>query len=214
MFRASGDVISDAVRARSGSAGRFSHVGVVVTITGTPMVLDVSPFGTGHAGLHTIAAFVDEQATVRVLVMRPRQPVVVRKLDRYAADIVRRRVSFDYAFDANDDSRLYCSELVYKALRKAGVSWADVQTQRMNVLLTGDRDVITPDALAHSVALTSVAGSGSVTPPWLPRNTPRLECSVRVELVKWPLRQTPPRPICLGLRLRRPPLLLGFLLHR
>ena len=153
VFRASADVIGDAIRARSGAAGRFSHVGVVVDLTGTPMVLDVSPFGTGHVKLSAIAEFVAEPTTSRVDIMRPKLLPNIVALNAEATAIVRHHVPFDYTFDTADDRALYCSELVYKVLRKAGVRWHDVPTQRMSVLLADDRDVITPDALARSVSL-------------------------------------------------------------
>jgi len=120
------------------------------------MVLDVSPFGNGHAKLTPIAAFIAEPTTVRVGVMRSKLPIDFVALNNAAAAIVRRQVPFDYAFDTSDDSALYCSELAYKVLRDAGVSWTGVHTQRMSMLLASDREVITPDALARSSALATL----------------------------------------------------------
>ncbi len=158
VFRASADLIGEAVRQRSGRAGRFSHVGVVVaTPTGELMVIDDSPFGTGHAALHGIAAFVDEPTTSAVLVMRPRDAVDAAAVNAVAVDLVRRQVPFDFAFDADDRSALYCSELAFDVLRAAGVRWTGVRRTALTIPLIGDRAVITPDALARSPALRPVA---------------------------------------------------------
>ena len=166
VFRASGDVIGDAIRARPGAAGRFSHVGVVVDLTGTPMILDVSPFGTGHVKLLTIAEFVAGPTTSRVEIMRPKLPLDIVALNAEATAIVQHHVPFDYAFDTEDDRALYCSELVFKILHKAGVRWTDVRTQRMTILLSGDRDVITPDALARSVDLAPLPLEEALVDRW------------------------------------------------
>ena len=157
VFRASGDLVGDAIRERSGTAGRFSHVGIVVA-TGTRalVVLDDSPFGAGHAMLHGIAAFITEPTTSAVLVMRPRVAIDTAKLDAFASDLVRRHVPFDFAFDADDASALYCSELVFDVLRAGGVAWTGIRRTTLAIPLAGRRDVITPDALTRSLALQPV----------------------------------------------------------
>lgn len=156
ILRASDDLVGSRIRTVSGDGAVFSHVGVVVTRNGIPQVADVSPFGSGRVGFTDLASFTTDGETTELLVLRPRTRIDSTRLAAEAERLAAAGIEFDYGFDMEDPSELYCAELAYHLLGAAGVDLSSVRWTRMYVPLHGDRDLIAPDAFAHATSLQPI----------------------------------------------------------
>lgn len=108
---------SNFIRDSNLSDKRFSHVGVVVRgVEGEFFVVhaDCDAAGLGEVRREPLANFLREAR--RVGVLRPRAGVPAARV-RAAESFVGR--PFDRNFDLADDSELYCTELVLRAVRDA-----------------------------------------------------------------------------------------------
>ena len=108
---------SNFIRERNLSDSRFSHIGVVARGDGESFFVvhaDCDAAGMGEVRREPLADFLREAR--RVGVLRPRAGVPAERV-RAAETFVGR--PFDRAFDLDDDSALYCTELVLRAVRAA-----------------------------------------------------------------------------------------------
>jgi len=108
----------------------YSHIGLVANKDGQLMVLhaEASEFtGIGGVRVEPLEIFLSQEnarkaAVYRVIATHDQR----QKAVDYAFGTYRRKVPFDTAFDAVDQSRLYCTELVWQAYRSAGLDLAPV----------------------------------------------------------------------------------------
>jgi len=156
ILRASDDLVGARIRTASGAGAIYSHVGLVVTRAGQPVVIDVSPFGSGRVEFTDLAKFTTGGEITDLLVVRPRRPVDAARLERDGERLAAAGIGFDYGFDMADGSELYCAELAYHLLGAAGADLRTLPWTEMYVPLHGDRNLIAPDAFAHSPALQPV----------------------------------------------------------
>jgi hypothetical protein len=141
LFRRGRSLISRAVLAAD-SEGEYSHVGLVAIVAGRVWVLHATPPEEpdvkGGVIAEPLAAFLaPDQATAAAL-YRPRDSEAGPVAERTAWGWVHRKVPFDNAFDLASADRLYCTELVWRAYRSAGVDLeAGIPEPRGRYLLPG-----------------------------------------------------------------------------
>ena len=129
VFRKGRGIFSDLFQ-EIGGHSKFSHVGIVYMDEGNIYVIhtEASEFtSVGFARMEKLGEFISKRNArnyqfFRVVgVGRERMEKVLQN----ALSYVRDGVPFDTGFDLQDDSRLYCTELVYKAYLAAGFSLID-----------------------------------------------------------------------------------------
>jgi hypothetical protein len=156
ILLAADDLIGSRIRSASGNGAIYAHVGVVVTRGGVPHVAEVTPFGSGRVDFTDLAAFTTDGKTTDLLVLRPHAPIDAGRLTAEAERLAAAGIEFDYAFDMNDGSELYCAELAYRLLAAAGHDVSSVPWTEMYLPLHGDRNLVAPDAFAHAATLRPV----------------------------------------------------------
>jgi len=156
VFRASRGLVGERIRAASGHAAIYSHVGLVVTRAGAPAIVDVSPYGSGHVEFTGVTAFTTDPETSDLLIMRSAAALDRARLAAEAERLVAARTGFDYDFDMHEPGELYCAELAYNLLEAAGLDLSSVRWTDIHVPFTGTRRLVTPDALAHAAGLRPV----------------------------------------------------------
>lgn len=148
ILTAADDLVGSRIRSASGENAVYSHVGLVVASGRETVVIEATPFGTGTVALTSVDAFTTARGTTDLLIVRPRRRIDGDRLSAQAARLAEAAVPFDYDLDADDPSRLYCAELVFNLLADAGADLGGVGRVAMWIPLTGDRQVIAPDAFA------------------------------------------------------------------
>jgi uncharacterized protein YycO len=133
-----GDILlrrTDGLRGRIARAGDrsagYSHAGLVSLLDGVRTVIHATPDGLGGGSGHVVrtelSEFVAESTVVRVAVYRLRERNVLAVSDalRWAGKHAIQATPFDGTFNLSDSSAMYCTELIWRAYRVAGLTLAD-----------------------------------------------------------------------------------------
>lgn len=129
-------------------ARRWSHVGVVVSGGDNPLVAHSMP----HAGVHLdrLQAFRAAPAARDSAVLQIQDPALGQRFARAVS--ARLGMPFDRRLRWSDDSAMYCTELVVKALAEVGVA-----LQVPTVWAIGYRErMVHPDSLHKSLKKTEI----------------------------------------------------------
>lgn len=97
-----------------------THCGIIAEHKGELWVIhSVSSSASEADGMqaHRLQEFVRQSKPGTVIVSRLRTGADRGRIARHAKAYLRRRVPFDHAFDLDDSTRIYCSELVWRILR-------------------------------------------------------------------------------------------------
>ena len=142
--------------------GKYSHVGVVADSCGVLMVVHAVPGEPDYKGdvdrvkMDTPERFFSTAYAAIGEVFRPLDSVRATQVAAQALEVYKRRVKFDHDYDDTDTTKMYCTELVTFALRRAGYDvsslvYSDFRIPGMNV------HCILPSAVARLPFLRSVA---------------------------------------------------------
>lgn len=161
VFRQGLGAISRAVRVAD-AGGVYSHVGIVVDSSGVKLVVHAVPGEPDREGdpdrvkADVPSRFFRSDRARAGAVMRPRDGMAGAAAAREAWRLYRRGVLFDHAYDDRDTNRMYCTELVNFAYRRAGRPLVDSALHRVN--LPGLECLcVFPSDLLGSSALREVA---------------------------------------------------------
>ena len=142
--------------------GRYSHVGIAVDSCGVLMVVHAVPAEPDFPGdpdrvkMETVEKFFDRENAAVGEIVRIDTRKVAEAASLEALRLYRRRLLFDHDYDANDSTRMYCSELVETAYLKAGVSLAGKRRHDYNAPGINIRQVIMPSDIYASPLLKSI----------------------------------------------------------
>jgi hypothetical protein len=161
-FRSGRDLLARVVLSH-GPASRFSHVGVIVIVDGKPAVVHaVPPEGRFQGGVivEQLDRFAAPDAAGDVGLFRIRDAGRSgERIREYALRQVGK--PFDGAFSFADDGRMYCTELVLKALSAGGIDIA-AHVPRTSMMLLAE-PVVLPDHLMSSPLVEPLAPSVMLT---------------------------------------------------
>lgn len=161
IFRQGTGVLSRAVRAADERKGIYTHVGIVVRDGQQWKVVHAVPGEPNFQGdpdrvkMEDISLFFASKRALCGAVMRLKEEVDSLKAlhaSDYAADIFRRHTLFDHAYNRQDTTRMYCSELVEFVYRKVGIDLVQGRINQLRVpCFSGD--YVFPSALQESPCL-------------------------------------------------------------
>lgn len=153
IFRRGRDVLSALVLAQS-QGSSYSHVGMLVRTEGAWSVLHSTPATPGEKGgvhMEPLDSFASPAIAAKAAFFRVEG--LTSGMRSKAREYLMRQVDkpFDYRFEYSDDSSHYCTELVLKALRYAGIGL--VSSKDHVQVITLSEAVIPPDSLLVSPRL-------------------------------------------------------------
>lgn len=157
IFRRGPSVESQAVMTMDGGS-TFSHVGIVSKENGATLVIHVVP-GEGGPDVTKIEPIEDYLRSDRALAASAFRVVTDRASQietavQFARDYAQRRVPFDSNFDLTSDDALYCTELVWRAYKKAGIDLVDGHFEASSTsLIRGP--ILWPSSLVRSQHIVS-----------------------------------------------------------
>lgn len=164
IFRRGLDVEAEAVRAVDDDH-RYTHVGLVLRHgTGPVYVLNIMPGekdgDPGGVRIEPVQTFAGRNVAQAIGVYRlngaaPAVANTALAATEAAQAEAARHPAFDWDFDLSDARKLYCTELVWRAYRAAGVNLAP-HPKVVNWPLKGPRPYISPSTLIGDGMLTKV----------------------------------------------------------
>jgi len=122
VFRRGNDFASLTFANMNREDRRFSHVGIIQIINGTPMVyhaLGGSFNPNQKILLEPLSRFIAPYENRSFGIYRLTTPAPKLLLTRILDSIYKAEVPFDLNFDLETDNRLYCSEFVYKVFKRS-----------------------------------------------------------------------------------------------
>ena len=150
------------------SSAKYSHVGILARVDGRLCVVHVSVGedepAPDRVRRDSLPAFLAGDRAAAWALYRLREgadrvgPLAAAAARRYLA----RRVAFDPAFDLRDETRLYCTELAWRAFREAGVDLARGPLDTFS-LLGATRPMLSVSRLTSSPELQHVYSFPSST---------------------------------------------------
>lgn len=141
--------------------GKYTHAGIVADSGSTWMVIHAVPNEPDYEGdvdrvkMEPVTAFFDQSRAIHGEVKRIDDTDKAQKAASVAFRLYRQHTPFDHAYDDTDSTRMYCTELVDFAFRKAGINLTDKQDRRNGFTgFTGN--YLFPSDLCESPYLTSI----------------------------------------------------------
>jgi hypothetical protein len=148
VFRRGRSLISRAVLAVDGGS-EYSHVGLISVIGGRVLVIHAVPADPPHSSGGVIAEplsmFLSPDKATAVGLYRPRDASLGAVAERAAWQFERAHIPFDSAFDLATPNELYCTEMVWRAYRKAGIDLAPADPSHPEKYLLPSRLLRSPD---------------------------------------------------------------------
>lgn len=120
ILRQGGGAFSEKIIEFMGEQRHFSHIGLVARVDGKLKIIhSVSEELSGRDGVQTqaINAFVSDVADSNLCIVRPKlSPEQIEAVVNNAKYYLDKGATFDYDYNTDDSTKLYCIELMYYAL--------------------------------------------------------------------------------------------------
>ena len=156
VFRRGSGVTSHAVLLAE-KGGAYSHVGIVVDSAGVLMVVHAVPYEDDEDRVkmeHPNDFFAPSRAQ-KGAVFRHCSSEVARQAAEAAVKVYQRGVLFDHDYDANDTTKMYCTELVIFAYGNTGQPLPGLHSHHLH-LVGFESDCFLPSDLQQCKDLKQV----------------------------------------------------------
>jgi hypothetical protein len=148
IFRRGRSLVSRVVLAADGGS-EYSHVGLISLVDGKVWVLHAvppeEPAEQGGVIAEPLSAFLAFDKATGAGLFRVRDARAAAIAEKAAWSFVRAHIPFDSAFDLSTPNQLYCTEMVWRAYREAGVDLAPSDPGRNEKYLLPSRLLSNPD---------------------------------------------------------------------
>ncbi|MDR0616433.1 MAG: hypothetical protein LBG29_06445 [Synergistaceae bacterium] len=138
--------------------GDFSHAGIVRLVNGLPCVIHAEP-ASKAVKMAPAADFFS--GADRAAAYRPRGCRTAEAASREAMGYFERQTPFDSQFDISDGGRLYCTELVWRAYKHAGLDLGGGSADFLSAVPLYGK-VLLPSRLSESACLEKVADTAGL----------------------------------------------------
>ncbi len=140
---------------------KYSHVGMIYKINGKLFVIHTVPKENdddpGYIKFESIDEFLSEEKAARVGIYRliQKSPDKINSASSYAYNCYIEKYCFDNNYNLMTDTRLYCTELIWKAYKQAGVDLVCNRLKDINIIVTS-RTMIMPSSIIESKLLKKI----------------------------------------------------------
>jgi len=155
VFRRGTGLLSQVVTSAS-KDGVYSHIGILKKIDNEWFVIHAVPDEPDFEGdpdrvkMDSLSRFFMSDRAVRGMIARiTEDTLAASKAACTAWEMARRGILFDHDYNLADTSRMYCSELVEFAYRKAGICLSEGRRTQIHVPAMGGTYLM-PDDIAHN----------------------------------------------------------------
>lgn len=144
----------------AGTEKDFSHVGLLVLRRGEPFVIHAVPGESDNVGdfikLERVEAFLSIEKASAFAVYRPGfETEILDRACKVALQFYQSKCTFDNAYDMKTESELYCTELILKAFREAGVELSGIYPTTVDLGFIR-KQIILPAAFLKNPSFTRI----------------------------------------------------------
>jgi hypothetical protein len=160
IFRRGRSIESQIVLLSDGNSD-YSHVGMIYLKDGKPLVVHSVPAENGDEyeliKLESVEDFLNEDKAVQFAVFRLEDSLMnsTKAASEYAYNCYLNKFRFDNQYDLNSDTRLYCTELIWKAYQQTGIDLVQNRLHDINFIVINKR-MIMPSSILESKYLKLV----------------------------------------------------------
>ncbi len=139
----------------------YSHIGMIYKINGKLFVIHTVPkendADPGYIKLELIDEFLSDGKATRVAVYRLIQnsSEKINIASSYAYNCYFKKLCFDNNYDLVTDAQLYCTELIWKAYKHAGVDLVCSRLRNIGFIIT-NKIMIMPSSIIESKLLKEI----------------------------------------------------------
>ena len=139
----------------------FSHVGMIYKTNGEVFVIHTVPkendSDPGFIKFESVEEFLSDGKAARIGVYRLTQssPDRIKIASNFAYKCYIKKYCFDNNYDLVSDKQLYCTELIWKAYKRAGVDLVCSRLRNINFIIT-NKIMIMPSSIIESKLLEKV----------------------------------------------------------
>jgi len=139
----------------------FSHVGMIYKINGEVFVIHTVPreddADPGYIKLEPINQFLSDGKASMVAIFRLNQNFSekINIASNFAYKCYIKKYCFDNNYDLVSDKQLYCTELIWKAYKLAGIDLVCNRLKNINIIVTS-RTMIMPSSIIESKLLKKI----------------------------------------------------------
>lgn len=100
----------------------FTHIGIILIEKEQPYVIHAVPHKNKVVQKETFHNFLNPKNTSSYAIYRTNcNPKILTKVVNQAQNFYLKKYTFDNDYDLNTDTKLYCTELIQKAFKNAGI---------------------------------------------------------------------------------------------
>ena len=105
------------------SKAEFTHIGIISLENGTPYVIHAVPHNKNYIKKELLTDFLNSKNTSQFAFFRSNYDSLdLNNVVKNANSFYLKKIEFDSEYNLKTDSKLYCTELILKAFRNAGIS--------------------------------------------------------------------------------------------
>jgi uncharacterized protein YycO len=160
IFRKGRSIESQIILLSDGNSD-YSHVGIIYLKDGKPLVVHSVPEENEEEyefiKLESVEDFLNEDKAVRFAVFRLEDSMMssTKAASEFAYNCYLNKFRFDNQYDLSSDTKLYCTELIWKAYQQAGIDLVQNRLYDINFIVVNKR-MIMPSSILESKYLKLV----------------------------------------------------------
>lgn len=160
IFRRGRSIESQIVLLSDGNSD-YSHVGIIYIKNKEPFVIHSVPAKNGEESelikMEGVEEFLSKDKATRFAVFRLADSLIniAARASEFAYDCYLKKYYFDNQYDLLSDKKLYCTELIWKAYKNAGVDIVQNRLHDINFFVI-NRKIIMPSSIIESKYLKVV----------------------------------------------------------
>jgi len=139
----------------------YSHVGLIYNHKGKPFVIHAVPIESGEKDefikMQSLEDFLSNENAAKFAVYRVNESShkTCLKASTFAYNCFQKKYSFDDQYDLKTDTKLYCTELIWKAYKNTGIDLVEDRLCNLNFIVTSKK-LIVPSSIIKSKLLKKI----------------------------------------------------------
>ena len=139
----------------------YSHVGLIYLHKGKPYVIHAVPIESGEKDefikMQSLEDFLSNENAAKFAVYRVADSLHNTSLvaSKFVYKCFLKKYSFDDDYDLKTDNKLYCTELIWKAYKHAGIDLVKGRLCNLNFILVSKK-IIVPSSIIKSKLLKKI----------------------------------------------------------